>query len=809
MIKNYLTVAIRNLMRHKLYTSINVLGLAIGLACGILILLYIQQEFAVNRSHTLGDRIYKVIREQRGSTQTSYTEGTSGALGPVLEETFPEVEITVRIWRWTVSVQYGERKDRYLLAMVDDNFLDVFDFPLIKGDLETAFHTPYSVVITDDMAQHLFGDMDPMGKTFSIDNRSFPGEYTVTGIVKAPHLSSDLYFEILSTTIPSVEETQEVWTLWRPTQSWRPVKTFVLLKAGQNAETLQAKMQPLITQYMGDEVAEKNTYYLQPLHRMYLYGESDFNPAADSPMQHIYMLAAIGLILVVIACVNFTNLATARAVTRKREVGVRKVVGAHRPQLMVQFLTESLLLTCSALLIALALVELCLPLFNQFVRGDLHLNATTVIAGTPAVLALTLLVGLLAGWYPAFFLSSFRPVTALKGSASSSSGSTGLKKGLVVFQFGMSILLVICTLIVYQQLRFIETKDMGFARDHIVSLPIFVPDFSGEPNPQKRLSARHQMVKQVFLEHPNILNASALRYEITGYSGRLRLAWPDGDPTKERTFRINEVDDSFFETFEIPVLRGRAFSADVASDTSQAIILNETAVRLLGWEDDPIGKQIVLPAYDNLSLTVIGVVKDYHNLTLREEIAPMGFLARWKMFYSLALRIRPENTAQTLSFLETQWKHFVPDAPFEYHFLDEVIEWVYFNEQLTGKMLGVFSLLAIFVACLGLFGLAAFMVQSRTKEIGVRKVLGASTSHLVMLLSREFIFLVLFANLIAWPIAYYLMRDWLSGFAYQTDLNVLPFVASAIMALIIAFGTVSMQAIRAARSNPIDALRYE
>ena len=833
MIKNYLTVAIRNLMRHKLYTSINVLGLAIGLACGILILLYIQQEFAVNRAHTLGDRIYKVIREER-STQTTYSSGTSGALGPVLKETFPEVETTVRIWRWTVSVQYGERKDRYLLALVDDNFLDVFDFPLIKGDLETAFRTPYSVVITDDMAQHLFGDIDPMGQTLSIDSRSFPGEYTVTGIVKAPHLSSGFYFQILSTTIPSVGETQEVWTMWRPTQSWRPVNTYVLLKVGQNAESLQAKMQSLIVQYLGDEVAaenksrwphyplqplikqhigndvaSKNTYHLQPLHRVYLYGESDFNPTADSPVQHIYMLAAIGLILVVIACVNFTNLATARAVTRKREVGVRKVVGAHRPQLMVQFLSESLLLTCSALLIALALVELCLPLFNQFVRGDLHLNAATVIIGTPAVLALTVLVGLLAGWYPAFFLSSFRPVTALKSSASSSSGSTGLKKGLVVFQFGMSILLVICTLVVYQQLKFIETKDMGFARDHIVSLPIFVPDFSGEPNPQKRLSARHQMVKQVFLEHPNILSASALRYEITGYSGRLRLAWPDGDRTKEQTFRINEVDDSFFETFEIPVLRGRAFSADVASDTSQAIILNETAVRLLGWEDDPIGKQIVLPAYDNLSLTVIGVVKDYHNLTLREEIAPMGFLARWKMFYSLALRIRPENTAQTLSFLETQWKRFVPDAPFEYHFLDELIDWIYFNEQLTGKMLGIFSLLAIFVACLGLFGLAAFMVQSRTKEIGVRKVLGASTLHLVMLLAREFIFLVLLANLIAWPTAYYLMRDWLSGFAYQTDLNVLPFVASAIMALIIAFGTVSMQAIRAARSNPIDALRYE
>ena len=834
MIKNYLTVAIRNLMRHKLYTSINVLGLAIGLACGILILLYIQQEFAVNRSHTLGDRIYKVIREERSSTQTTYSSGTSGALGPVLKETFPEVETTVRIWRWTVSAQYGERQGRYSFALTDDNFLDVFDFPLIKGAPETAFRTPYSVVITDDMAQHLFGDTDPMGKTFSIDNRSFPGEYTVTGIVKAPHLSSGFYFQILSTTIPPVEETQEVWTMWRPLKSWRPVNTYVLLKAGQNAETLQAKMQSLIVQYMGDEVAAqhkshwphyplqplikqhmgddiaaKNAYHLQPLHRVYLYGESDFNPTADSPIQHIYILTAIGLILVVIACVNFTNLATARAVTRKREVGVRKVVGAHRPQLMVQFLSESLLLTCSALLIALALVELCLPLFNQFVRGNLHLKATTVIAGAPAVMALTLLVGLLAGWYPAFFLSSFRPVNALKSSASSSSGSTGLKKGLVVFQFGMSILLVICTLVVYQQLLFIDTKDMGFTRDHIVRLPIFVQDFAGEPNPQKRLSARHQMVKQVFLEHPNILSASALRYDISGYSGRLRLAWPNGDRTKERTFRINEVDDSFFETFDIPVLRGRAFSADVASDTSQAIILNETAVRLLGWEEDPIGKQIVLPAYDNLSLTVIGVVKDYHNLTLREEIAPMGFLARWKMFYSLALRIRPENTAQTLSFLETQWKHFVPNAPFEYHILDEIIDWIYFNEQLTGKMLGIFSLLAIFVACLGLFGLAAFMVQSRTKEIGVRKVLGASTSHLVMLLSREFMLLILLANLIAWPIAYYLMRDWLSGFAYQTDLNVLPFIASAIMALIIAFGTVSMQAVRAARTNPIDALRYE
>ena len=414
MIRNFLTVAIRNLLRHKLYTSINVLGLAIGLAGGILILLYINQESSIDRFYTLGDRIYKVIREVRGTTRTTYESGTSGALGPELEETFPEVETTVRIWQWPVSAQYGERKGEYQFGLVDDSFLDVFDFPFVRGDPEFAFHTPNSVVITDDMARHLFGDDDPMGQTFSIENVVFPGEYTVTGIVKAPPFSSDLYFQILSITVTPVLEMREIWTTWQPMLAWRPVKTFVLLKVGQNAEILQTKMQSLIEQYMGDEVAAKTAFHLQPIHRVYLYGESDFNPTAGGRIQRIYILATIGMIVVVIACVNFTNLATARAVTRKREVGVRKVVGAHRPQLMVQFLGESLLLTWAALLIALALVDIFLPLFNQFVHGDLHLDAATVISCTPAVMALTLSAGLLAGSYPAFFISSFRPVTGVK-----------------------------------------------------------------------------------------------------------------------------------------------------------------------------------------------------------------------------------------------------------------------------------------------------------------------------------------------------------------------------------------------------------
>ena len=809
MIKNLLTVAVRNLLRHKLYTAVNVLGLAIGLAGAILILLYVNQEFSVDRFYTLGDRIYKVIREVRKTTRTTYESGTSGALGPELEASFPEVETTIRFWRWPVNARYGERKGEYEFALVDDGFLRVFDFDLIRGDPEIALRFPNSVIITEDVARHLFGDDDPMGRSFSVESTVFPGEYTVTGILKAPHPSSDLSFQILSTTVTPVGEVRDKWTMWQPMLSWRPVETFVLLKAGQDHRSLQTKMQSLIERFMGGEVATKSAFHLQPIHRVYLYGTSDFNPTDVGRIQRIYLLATIGMIVVVIACVNFTNLATARAVTRKREVGVRKVVGAHRPQLMVQFLGESLLLTGIALLIALALADISLPLFNQFAQSDLHIDVSIVAASAPAVLALTVLAGLLAGAYPAFFLSSFLPVTALRGGTFSSSGTAWLKKGLVVFQFGTSILLVICTLVVYQQLRYIDTKDLGFARDHIVSLPIFGHDVFAEPNPKKRLSARHEMVKLGFLEHPNVLSASAVRYRIAGYAGRPRLIWPDGDRTRERTIRINEVDGSFFETFDVPVLLGRAFSADVASDTSQAIILNETAVRLLGWENDPIGRQIESPAFKDQVVTVIGVVRDYHGLSLRAEIEPLGFIARSEFFYSLNLRIRPEGTAQTLAFLESQWKRFVPDEPFEYHFMDEFMEWIYFNEIRTGKMLGVFSLLAIFVACMGLFGLVAFMVQSRTKEIGVRKVLGASTSHLVILVSREFLLLVLVASVVAWPIAYYLMRDWLSGFAYRTSLTVVPFVVSAMMALIIAFVTVSIQAVRAAHANPIDALRDE
>ena len=579
MIKNYLTVAIRNLMRHKLYTSINVLGLAIGLACGILILLYIQQEFAIDRSHTLGDRIYKVIREERGSTQTTYEEGTSGALGPVLKETFPEVETTVRIWRWGVSAKYGERKNLYTLALIDDNFLDVFDFPLIKGDLETAFRLPYSAVITDDMAQHLFGDMDPMGQTVSVDNRNFPGEYTVTGIVKAPHLLSDLQFHLLTTTIPSIGKTQEPWMMWLPRQSWRPVKTYVLLKAGQNAETLQTKMQSVIVQYMGDDVAANNTYHLQPLHRVYLYGESDFNPAASSPMQQIYMLAAIGLIVVVIACVNFTNLATARAVTRKREVGVRKVVGAKRSQIAKQFIGESLLLIVIALIAGIAIAELTLPTFNNLAGKD-----------------------------------------------------------------------------------------------------------------------------------------------------------------KERT--------------------------------------------------------------------IIGVVQNFHFRSLHHKIRP-AVLPLSTYTGRLLVRIHPENVPGTIAFIKEQWEEIAPNQTFNLSFIDENLDKQYRKEERWNLMIQYATGFAIFIATLGAFGLAALATTRRTKEIGIRKVLGASQTQILSLLSREFVLYIALSSLIAFPIAYYATNQWLQTFAYRTELGIDTFLLGSLVLFLVVLTTVTTQTLKAVRANPADALRDE
>ena len=769
MVKNYLTVAIRNLARNKTFSAINILGLAIGMACCILILLYVQDELSYDQHHEHAQRIYRLAEEVHIAGQTHRIAITSFPMGPALVQDYPTVVDAVRFYKNDEKTPVANQQNQFYergVLFTEANVFQVFDFPLSQGDPKTALREPYSIVLTEEMARKYFGDRDPMGQTLSVGE----AECKITGVLKETDQNTHLQFNFLSSSMRRRDWVDHSYY------------TYLLLQDAHAADELETELPNFIERHIGEQLNASKIQlkpFLQPLTDIHLHShlESEIGPNGD--IRYVYLFLIIAFFVLVIACVNFINLSTARSASRSKEVGMRKVVGANRSQLIRQFMGESILLALVALLFAVVLIEVSLPAFNAFVQRELVLDYAGNWNVLLALFSVALFAGLLSGVYPALFLSAFQPVEVLKSTLKRGLKTSSSRKTLVVFQFVISIVLIIGTVIIYHQSDYMKNKKLGFNKEQVIVMPI-----------DRQLAKRY---KPTVSAYAAILNVSASS-TVPGRELAAHLFRPSLDPTRKDALLINVmyVDHEFIQTYGIEVLEGRAFSGDVASDTSQAIILNETAVRLLGWEDDPIGKQIVLPAYDNLSLIVIGVVKDYHNLTLREEIAPMGFLARWKMFYTLALRIRPENTAQTLSFLETQWKRFVPDAPFEHHFLDEMIDWVHFNEQLTGKMLGVFSLLAIFVACLGLFGLAAFMVQSRTKEIGVRKVLGASTPHLVMLLSREFIFLVLLANGIAWPIAYYLMHDWLSGFAYQTDLNVLPFFVSAIIALIIAFGTVSI-----------------
>ena len=554
---------------------------------------------------------------------------------------------------------------------------------------------------------------------------------------------------------------------------------------------------------MGTDIQKTNTYHLQPITRTYLYSKRDYNLNWPDNISRIYTFALVAVFILLIACINFMNLATARSVHRAREVGMRKVVGAYRKQLITQFLGESTVLAVLALPFAFSLAQLALPAFAGYIGSNITTDYLDLV---PAFVVFATVVGLLAGSYPAFYLSAYRPVEVLKGALKSGSKGVWFRKGLVIFQFGTSIILIIGTTVVYNQLSYMSNKDLGFDKNHTIMVPIFLADRKLKSNNWDRLGHRHQMVKNTFLQHANIIEATALRSPIGLWGGMMRNVSPEGAIENGWRMHVNEVDETFFETFGIELIAGRNFSADIVSDSTSAFILNETAVKQLDW-DDPLGKTFGFD--DNMKGIVVGVVKDFHHNSLRDKIQPVAFCMRRYLYSLLALKIRPDNVPETITFIEQKWKEFIPSSPVEYWFLDEQLQMSYFQEQRFGQAATTFSGLAVFIACLGLLGLAAFTAEQRTKEIGVRKVLGASTPNIITLLSREFIILVSVSNIIAWPIAYYLMNQWLQDFAYHINLSFLTFIAGGLLALFIALATVSLLAFRAARSNPIEALRYE
>ena len=795
MIKNYLTVAIRNIARNKTFSAINILGLAIGMACCILILLYVQDELSYDRHHEHADRIYRVAAEGKVAGTMRQFAITPFPMGPALVKDYPEVIKSVRFFQGTnprtlVEDQHGQAFFEDGVLFTDANVFEVFNFPLSQGDPKTAFLEPFSIVITEAMAQKYFGKHNPIGQPLILFKKA---SFKVTGVLKDAAHNTHFQFDFLASPI-----------LQEPGWFNHEYYTYLLLQQNDSAGELEAKLPNFIETHAGEQhkaLGYKIDYFLQPLTDIHLHSHLEWEISPNGDIRYVYLFLSIAFFVLILACINFMNLSTARSATRSKEVGMRKVVGANRMQLIRQFMGESILLALVALLFAVVLVELSLPAFNTFIQRELVLDYAGNWHVVLALLSVALFAGMLSGIYPAFFLSAFQPVEVLKSTMRRGLKTSNSRKTLVVFQFVISIVLIIGTVVIYHQSDYIKNKKLGFNKEHVIVMP----------NPGEQLTERYRSILSTY---PNVLNTSR-SVSVPGRKLPSNLFRPSSDSAYPDGLMMNhlQVDHGFISTYGLELIEGRDFSKDISSDKYGTFILNESAMRKLGWTSLANQKlELIFPEGNKLKVEaqgdVVGVVKDFHYKSLHHEIEPLIIMTgNWFAYF--AIRIRSDDVVGTLSFLKTQWKEIAPNKPFDYFFLDDDYDKLYRTEEQIGTLFALFSILAIFVASLGLFGLASFTAQRRIKEIGIRKVLGASVSNLVLMLSKEFALLVGIANLIAWPIAYYAMNRWLQDFAYRIDLEIWAFVLSGFLALFIALTTVSYQAWKVARTNPVDALRYE
>lgn len=797
MLRNYLTIALRNFRKHPGYVAINIAGLAIGLCCCILILLFVRDELSYDQFHNHADRIARVNVEMRLTDTPNYGTSSAYPLADFLTTSFPEIEAATRIHNaGSVLMRRGEvsdyeEKGRY----AEPSFFDIFDFSLERGNSETALTDPYTVVMTAEKARQYLGDTDPIGQAVSV--KSWHGEHdlTVTGILAPVPEHSHLQFDFLISNETLVAAQGE-----RFTTNWHSINgtTYLLLREGMDWAALDERIDPLVRDYVTGEYPGRNiwfTYYLQPLTDIHL-NRLGLPNDAEGDMRYIYIFSTIALLILLIACINYMNLATARSAKRAKEVGMRKVLGAQRGQLARQFLIEAICLSGVAFLLAIALTELLLPVFNELTGKTLATHAWSNPTLIGALFGASLVTGVLAGSYPALFLSRFRPIKVLRGVYRAGSSGALLRKGLVVTQFACGVALIISTLVIFQQLDFMQEKRLGFEEEQVVVMPLR----------DMELKRQHAPIQQAMTAVPGVRAVTiGMSVPGTGGSGHgVRLA----EAPKEEGFiqQVLAVDTEYEDVMGMELVAGRWFDADHPADSS-AYVINETAAHYFGL-DEPLGRQ--LNRNDNVG-EIVGVVQDFHFASLHEEIKPliiyMGKEA-WD-FNQMALKVDGQRLPETLAAMETAWQQVAPGQPFSYSFLDEDLDRLYASEQRLGKIFGTFAFLGIFVACLGLLGLAAFTAEQRTKEIGIRKVFGAGVPGLVLLLSKDFLRLVVFAFVIAAPVGYFLMQRWLEDFAYRIELGASVFVLAGVLAVLIALLTVSYQATRAALADPIKSLRYE
>ncbi|RBL90962.1 cell division protein FtsX [Chitinophaga flava] len=808
MLKTYIIIAWRNLVRNKLFSFINLAGLAIGLCCFLLISMYVTDEWSFDRYHEKADRTYRIQSDIRWGGQDIRMIRTSDVMGPVLKKDYPQVETYTRLYAHE-NRKLVKKNEEYILeektAYADSTFFDVFTLPAIQGDTRTALDQPHTVVITASTAQKYFGSTDVTGRYLDIkeDQKTVP--YKITAVIKDIPSASHFHFDFLFSMKSLNYE-------WGQTGNYN-FYTYIVLKPGIDYKTFQGNMRQFVINYLIPALAPLNIhsmaefeqagnftdFYFMPLTRIHLYSDRQDELSPPGNIQYVYAFCAVALFILLIACINFMNLTTAHSAGRSKEVGIRKVLGTTRKELIGQFLTESTLMAILALLAAMVLTYCVLPLFNSIAGKTMALSYLMSSRILPWLLLLPFAVGILAGSYPAFFLSGFRPVEVLKGKLSLGGKSAGLRSVLVVFQFSTAVFLIIGTLVVYQQLRYIQNSNPGFNKDQVLVI-------SGAA----ALGSHTQVFKKEMLSIPEVKNATVSSY--LPVSGSDRNAWnicKEAVPTATNSFNTQkwEVDYDYLETMGMQLAAGSNFRHDYGADSS-AVIINEVTAGILGYKD-PIGKIIYCRRNDGTmdQYPIIGVVKNFHYESVHQKIGPLCLTLDSYRPSLVSLKVTGTAAEKVIAQARLQWKKIAPGMPFNYYFLDESFNRMYKADQQVQQLAMIFSALSVIIACMGIFGLATFMAAQRAHEIGIRKVLGSSVTSIIQLLNRDFIRLVAISFVIAAPPAWWAMNKWLNSFAYRVHISIWVFVVAGAATLFIALCTVSFQSVRAALANPLKSLK--
>jgi len=787
MFKFYLKTAVRNLYKFKTISSINIIGLSVGIAVCILLILYVQDELSFDRYHQYSDRIFRILENDQPYISPQISE--------MVNANFPEIESSARILvRDQCMIQYEEKQfiERQF-SYADPNLFSIFSFELSKGNPETVLKRPFSIVISEAIAHKYFGNEDPIGKVLRLENKY---DYTITGVMEEIPHNSHFRYDILATLAGS---RQVFGSDWMSNWGWRNFITYLLAKEGFSQASFGNKVSALVAENRDfNEDESPSTYTTQALKDIHLYsGHIENDIQVQGNISYVLIFSGIGILILLIACFNYIALLTANATTRAKEVGIKKVVGSSQNQLIRQFIGESLVILIIALCFAITLSYLCLPIFNTLTGKSLPLNILFNSRMVLSISGILVFTGLLSAFYPAFVLSSFQPVKTLKGIKSSSYTKLSLGRMIVGGQFAISIILIICALFMAKQLRFLQNEKLGYNQEHII-----VTEFHDTEESPKYETLKNELLRSINVT--SVTAASRIPSDDLNNWGSLQL------PGQSEWINMPfvHVNSDYFRTFGISLIRGRLFSNQMETDGAQALILNEMALKKLGLTQDEIGKPIQI-TWPNSNRNIIGIVKDFHFESLYNPILPVAFVISPRQCWKMAIKVRATHLNETLAQIEKTWKAFYPEWVFEYQFVDERVRQYYESEERTFQLMGYFTFLAIFVACLGLLGLVSFIIKRRLKEISIRKVLGAPTAGIFALLAGELLWGILLANLVAWPIAWYALNQWLRNFAYHTSLSWWIFVLSSASIMAVALLTMSWQTIRAAMINPIDTLKYE